>query len=181
MSLTEALRCLAVTVIALGGSLAPPPARADSQSFLTVKIELRVLDCLAAPSGRSAVAVLYDPANSESQKDATGVLQTLEQSAGLAQNDFAPRLVEAGNLAAQGALKAIILTAGLGNRYDEVMRYAVANQILVLASGPDCVRDRRCMVGIKASPDVEIAVNQQALRQSGIRFNDGFQWMVHDY
>ncbi len=165
----------------IGGAyaLAGLAVQAAPVSPLEVKIELRVLDFISEPADRSAVAVLYDRDRAGSAGEAAGILRALQDSAELARNRIAPRLVEIRSLAGLKELKAVILTAGLDEA--AVLKYGIANQTLVLSSGIACVRDHRCMVGVTAVPDVEIGVNMPAIREGKIRFADGFGLMVKEY
>ena len=171
------------TKIALiaGGALALTVlfAEAAPASPLEVKIELRVLDFIAEPAGRSAVAVLYDRERGASAEEAAAILRELRDTADPARARISPRLVEIRTLAAQKGLKAVILTAGLDGA--TVVKYGIANQTLVLSAGTACARERRCMVGVATAPDVEIGVNSTAVKEGQIRFADGFQLMVKEY
>jgi len=164
-----------------GGALALTGlfAEAAPASPLEVKIELRVLDFIAEPADRSAVAVLYDRERAGSAEEAAAILRALQDTADPARAKISPRLVEIRSLAAQKGLKAVILTTGLDGAM--VVKYGVANRTLVLSAGTACVKERRCMVGVATVPDVEIGVNAAAIKEGQIRFADGFQLMVKEY
>jgi len=154
-------------------------AQAGPTTVLEVKIELRVLDFISDPADRSAVAVLYDHDDQQSEEDAAAILKSLQDASALARTKIAPRLVERRSLATAGDLKAVILPAGL--LYDGIMQYGIANRTLVMSSGTGCVREHRCMVGVTAQPEVEIGVDAAAVRAGHIQFADGFQLMVKEY
>ena len=170
-----------IALMACGGALALTGlfAEAAPVSPLEVKIELRVLDFIAEPAGRNVVAVLYDRDRSGSAEEAAAILRSLQDAADPAHAKIMPRLVEIRALAGQKGLKAVILTAGLDGA--AVLKYGVANQTLVLSAGTNCVKERRCMVGVTTVPDVEIGVNSSAIKEGQIRFADGFQLMVKEY
>ena len=148
-------------------------------SPLEVKIELRVLDFVAEPADRTAVAVLYDRDRGGSYEEAASILRSLQDAVDAARSRIAPRLVEIRALAAEKEYKAVILTAGLDGA--AVLKYGIANQTLVLSAGTACARERQCMVGVASAPEVEIGVNSAAVREGHIRFADGFQLMVKEY
>lgn len=160
-------------------ALAGPAADAAPASALEIKIELRVLDFLIDPAGRSAVAVVYDRAHAASAEEAGTILRTLQDSASLARNPIAPRLVDIHALAGLKEMKAVILTAGLDEGV--VLKYGLANRTLVMSAGTACVREHRCMVGVATLPEVEIVVDRQAVADADIRFADGFGLMVKEY
>jgi len=170
-----------IALMACGGALALAWifVQAAPASPLEVKIELRVLDFIAEPADRTAVAVLYDRERGGSAGEAAAILRSLQDSADPAHAKISPRVVEIRALSAQKGLKAVILTAGLDGA--AVTRYGIANQTLVLSAGTACVKERRCMVGVTTVPDVEIGVNSSAIREGQIRFADGFQLMVKEY
>ena len=173
-----------IALMACGGALALTGLFAEAAvSPLEVKIELRVLDFIAEPADRSAVAVLYDRDRGGSAEEAAAILRSLQDSADPARAKIVPRLVEIHALAGQRDLKAVILTAGLDGAQEGamVLKYGVAHRTLVLSAGTDCVKERRCMVGVTTVPDVEIGVNSSAIKEGQIRFADGFQLMVKEY
>lgn len=153
--------------------------QAAPASPLEVKIELRVLDFIAEPAGRTAVAVLHDRDHPGSAEEAAAILKSLRDSADPARDRIVPRLVEIHGLAAQKDLKAVILTAGLDGL--AALKYGIAYQTLVLGAGTACVKERRCMVGVATVPEVEIGVNSLAVDEAHIRFADGFELMVKEY
>ena len=170
-----------IALIACGGALALAGlfVQAAPVSPLEVKIELRVLDFIAEPTGRTAVAVLYDRDRNGSAEEAAAIMRSLQDTADPAHARIAPRLVEIRALAGQKDFKAAILTAGLDGM--SVLKYGIANQTLVMGAGTACAKERRCMVGVTAAPDVEIGVNSSAVKEGRIRFTDGFELMVKEY
>ena len=170
-----------MALVICGGvlALAGPGALAGPVSPLEVKIELRVLDFVAEPADRSTVAVLYDRDRGGSMQEATAILNSLQDLAGLARSKIAPRLVEIRSLAGLTGVKAAILTEGLDEA--AVLKYGIANQTLVMSAGTACVKEHRCMVGVATVPDIEIGVNEPAIEQGRIRFADGFELMVKQY
>jgi hypothetical protein len=170
---------MALVVCSGALALAESGAQAGPVSPLEVKIELRVMDFVAEPAGRSVVAVLYDRDRGGSAQEATAILNSLQELAGLARSKIAPRLVEIRSLAALKGVKAAILTDGLDE--GAVLKYGIANQTLVMSAGTACVKEHRCMVGVATTPDIEIGVNEPAIEQGHIRFADGFELMVKEY
>jgi hypothetical protein len=162
-------------------ALAGLTAQAGPTSVLEVKIELRVMDFIAEPANRSAVAVLYDRDLHGSMDEADAILDALEESRELVRNKISPRLVEVHALSSAKGLKAVILPASLATANESVMQYGVANQTLVLSSGSGCLRSHRCMVGVSTSPDVEIGIDSRSIHAGNIHFADGFQLMVKEY
>lgn len=170
-----------IALIACGGAVALTGlfVQAAPVSPLEVKIELRVLDFVAEPADRTAVAVLYDRDRAGSAEEAAAILKSLRDSEDPARDKIVPRLVDIRGLTTQKDLKAVILTAGLDGM--AVLKYGIANRTLVLAAGTACVKERRCMVGVAAVPEVEIGVNSLAVSEGHIRFADGFELMVKEY
>jgi hypothetical protein len=170
-----------IVLMLCGGALGllGQAALAGAVSPLEVKIELRVLDFISEPADRSVVAVLYDRDRTASADEAAAILKALQESAGLARYQITPRLVEISTLAGLKGVKAAILTAGLDTAM--VVKYGIANRTLVLSSGITCAKERRCMVGVTALPEVEIGVNMLAIEEAHIRFADGFELMVKEY
>lgn len=160
-------------------ALAGTAAEASPTSVLEVKIELRVMDFIAAPADRSVVAVIYDRDSRGSVDEAAAILQALEDSRATARSKITPRLLELHALASVKGLKAVILPSGLID--ETAIRYGVANQTLVLSSGSACLRSHQCMVGVSTLPEVEIGIDSPSIHASRIQFADGFQLMVKEY
>lgn len=166
-------------VLILYGAALAVAAQAAPVSPLEVKIELRVLDFISEPAGRSVVAVLYDKGRADSAEEAAGILRALQDSAGLARYRITPRLVEIRSLSGLEGAKAVILTVGLDEA--AVLKYGVDHQTLVLSAGTACVKAHRCMAGVATLPDLEIGVDRAAIEAARIRFADGFELMVKEY
>jgi hypothetical protein len=169
-------RILPILLVAshTGPSLAQAPN-------LDVKIEIRVLDFIAEPIGRSDVAVLYDRDVAGSMADALQIVKAFDDSLGLARSKLLPKLVELHALPQEAGLKAVVVGRNIADPHDDILRYGIANRTLVMSAGLDCVRNRHCMVGVAASPEPEIGVMSDIIRRSGIRFADGLQLMVKEY
>jgi hypothetical protein len=167
------------SMIFAGALTVAGPAIAAPTSVLEVKIELRVLDFIASPNGRTVVAVVYDRDARGSAEEAAAILEALEEWQGTGHNKILPRLIELHALPSAKALKAIILPASLADA--SAMHYGVANQTLVLSSGSACLRDHLCMVGVSTQPEVEIGVDSPSIQAARIRFADGLQLMVKEY
>jgi hypothetical protein len=155
--------------------------RAEAISALDVKIEIKVLDFLRDPHHRGKVAVLFDRDNGESRRQAEFTLHGLIEFSALSRSGLAPALVERRELAAARDYAAVLLGPAELQSEDDAMRYGLAHHALVLSIGRDCVRRGKCTVGVTSQPEVEIALSPEMLRQSGIRFADGFQLMVKEY
>ena len=159
-------------------AFAASPARAVMT--LEVKISLQVVDFISAPAERTAVAVVYDKSlGNGSMEEAVGLLQALQDAAIQSHSKISPKLMEVHALPAAPGLKAIILPPGMESA--SLLDYGIANQTLILSMGVACVREHRCMVGVRAQPEIEIGLNSPALHDAHIRFADGFQLMVKEY
>src|ERR1700761_1347084 len=104
---------IAWMIFAAALNVAGPASAAAPTSALEIKIELRVMDFIASPTGRTVVAVVYDRDMRGSQDEAAAILQSLEEWQGTGRSKILPRLVELHALSSAKALKAIILPASL--------------------------------------------------------------------
>lgn len=166
-------------MILAGAFLALAASPAGAVMTLEVKISLQVLDFMSAPAGRTAVAVLYDKSRPESMQEAVSMMQALQDAATRAHSAVTPKLVELNMLPPTPSLKAILLPPGLEEA--SLMEYGIATHTLIASTGLSCVREHRCMVGVRAQPEIEIGVDSSALREAHIEFADGFQLMVKEY
>jgi len=154
---------------------------AFAQPMLEAKLEIRVLDFMIEPASRGEVAVLFDRDNADSLKEANEMLRAFQQSAGLAHSRFAPKLVERHALDQEHDLKAVVLSRFIAESDDDILLYGVSHRTLVLAGGVECVQRKQCAVGVATTPEIQIAVRGDMIRQSGIRFADGFTLMVKEF
>jgi hypothetical protein len=90
-----------------------------------------------------------------------------------------PRRVRLSGLGASG-VRVIIVPEGQGASHATIAAAARSLGAVTLSTDMACVRARRCVVGVAASPRVEIVVSRAAAAASGVSFAQAFRVMIRE-
>ena len=88
-----------------------------------------------------------------------------------------PRLVDTDELAAT-AFSLVIVAAGANS--EAVARAARAQHVLCVTADQAAVQQGVCTMAIRSTSRVEILLNYQLARASGVSFATAFRMMVHE-
>jgi hypothetical protein len=129
------------------------------------------------PTGESSVAVVYAGRNSLSHQDAEAILVVMGKSLTAGGAVLTPRLVDTDELAAT-AFSLVIVAAGANS--EAVARAARAQHALCVTADQAAVQQGVCTMAIRSTSRVEILLNYQLARASGVSFATAFRMMVHE-
>jgi hypothetical protein len=90
-----------------------------------------------------------------------------------------PRLVPISRLAASG-VRVIIVPEGQHASHMAIATAAHTLSAVTLSTDMNCVRSGHCVVGVSASPRVEIVVSRAAAAASGVSFSQAFRVMIRE-
>ncbi|MEJ0058363.1 MAG: hypothetical protein WDM79_01670 [Terricaulis sp.] len=90
-----------------------------------------------------------------------------------------PRRVSVGALASSG-VRVIIVPEGQTASHAAISAAAARLGAVTLSTDMGCVRSGRCVVGVSASPRVEIVVSRAAARLSRVSFSQAFRVMIRE-
>ncbi len=158
-------------------SLAANPCNAASLQAEELQILGKALTFLEPPlTAPSVVAIVYSPGNLDSRRDAEGLAGYLNKMQ-LGGVSVTTRVVGAEALDTSD-FQLIITADGVDG--ERVIAAANAHHVLCVTADVDAVRTGHCTMAIRSSRKVEIFVNRDAVRQSGIGFATAFRMMVHE-
>ncbi len=130
------------------------------------------------PSGVVTLAVVFDPANPHSRAEAAAIGSLLGDQMVVGALTLRPQLVEQAHLAATTGYGAIFVTDGID---PQVLKAALAlRHVPCLTRHLDQIEQGSCMVALRASPSVDIVVNELNAASVGVRFATAFRMMVRE-
>jgi hypothetical protein len=158
------------------------PACAGATTLKDVKIGVHVIDFVTnAPPGRSGIGIVYDPRIKDSMEDAQLILDALSSPSFHLPPALKPALIDIRDLEDADGLRVLIVADRMKPYYDILADFGRHTHTLVLSSDLDCARRGKCTVGISSDPRVEVIVNSEQARASGIQFSEAFRMMVTEY
>lgn len=157
---------------AVASSLAfVPPAHATTTRDLQV-IARAVGFINGLPRGVIDVAVVDGPG-------ADAVIAAMGRGVAAGGVTLNPRRVSLAELTSSG-VRVIIVPEGQGAVHAAIAATARRLHAVTLSTDMACVRSGRCVVGVAASPRVEIVVSRAAQRASGASFSQAFSVMIRE-
>ncbi len=145
---------------------------------LDLSVELKTLPLLTNKiTGQAVVAIIYNPALSESKTEAESLKATIdagvEAPGGV---KLTAILVSTDNLSKLSEAKIGIVTAG--GCTDAVSAAAATYGVLTMSSDLECVKANRCIIGVVSRPSVEIYLSKSAADAAKIGFSQAFIMIV---
>lgn len=132
-------------------------------------------------SGSVAVAIVFDAANADSQKDADALKGILGSGLKVGSATLTPVMVPVGQVdSALGDAKVAFVTAGLAAQHEKIFAVTKAKKILSVSTDAACVQSARCVMGVKSEPKVEILINKAAAEASSVSFAPAFRMMISE-
>jgi hypothetical protein len=129
------------------------------------------------PAVGGEVAIVYDPANADSRKDAEAIKTAIGNGLTGAGVTLTPVLVAADALAA-GHFALVIVAAGANS--PAVLAALRARHVLCVTGEQSAVQAGVCTMAIQSSGRVDLLVNGQAAQQTGVSFATAFRMMVRE-
>lgn len=169
------LRIVAVVTILGWGLFCSWPAFATSH-VTSKDTELFVKAVgFAKPSdgGPVKVAIVYNPQNEDSYKDAILASSLLNDYEGSGER-FESKIIEMGRDAS--APVAFIMTGA-----EKSAGRLTKQKVLTVALNPDCVISQDCVMAIVTEPKIDIYVSRKASELAGVQFGSAFLMMVKEY
>ncbi len=173
-------RFRAALLVALGWSLAAPPALAEA-SENDVTIAARALGFLEKPlTGAVRVGIVYAADNPQSVQDAAALQKIMARGLTVGGLSLTPVLVPAGSI--DGAKLDLLFLAGdTGASASKAGDAARARRLPCITLDIEQVRNGNCAIGIESEPRVEILVNQDAASRSGVSFAGAFKMLITEF
>ena len=132
------------------------PVQADGGR--EIQVAARTLSFLdGGPSGKVVFAIVFDPSKPASVAEKDEVMSALGSA---------------------GDAGAFYLTHGVN--YTAAGAFAKSKKILSISSDMACVQSGACVMGVAATPKVEIVVNSAAATAIGAKFKAAFKMMIKE-
>ena len=165
--------------MALIGSLLLLPLQAHADGAREVQVAGRTLTFLDnGPTGKVVFAVVFDPSKPASVAEKDQVMAALGAGMVVGGVTIVGKAVDSGSVAATSGVAAFYLTHGVN--YAAVGGIAKSKKILSISADMACVNSGACVMGVAASPKVEIVVNSASAAAIGASFKAAFKMMIKE-
>ncbi|MDN4634116.1 YfiR/HmsC family protein [Sphingomonas sp. PsM26] len=165
---------LTVGLIALGCAT---PLAAE----LNVPIAVRVVSFIQpSPTGVVTAAILYDPGDTASEGEAASIERAVGSGLSVGRSIIRTRRVPVLAMGMLSGYRVAFVTVGLRAEQDSIATAANRSSVLTISSDRSCVQSGHCVVGVTASPKVQITVNRAAARAANIRFGSAFLMLIKE-
>ncbi len=165
--------------IAFAGALLLFPMQANADGAREVQVAGRTLTFLDnGPTGRVTFAVVFDPSKPASVAEKDEVMAALGAGMAVGAVTVVGKAVDVGSVAGTSGVGAFYLTHGVN--YASVGAAAKSKKILSISSDMACVQSGACVMGVAASPKVEIVVNSASAAAVGASFKAAFKMMIKE-
>ncbi len=172
MTSSSGLAVLTVCLIIL-------PVQASADGSREIQVAGRTLTFLDnGPSGRVTFAVVFDASKPASVAEKDEVMAAIGSGMSVGGTTIVGRAVEMNSIGSAGDAGAFYLTHGVN--YTAAGAFAKSKKILSISSDMACVQSGACVMGVAASPKVEIVVNSATAKAEGIVFKAAFKMMIKE-
>ncbi|MTJ81939.1 MAG: hypothetical protein F8N37_13125 [Telmatospirillum sp.] len=170
---------LPVWGLCLCAMLPASPAQATDAVDLAVGLKTLPLlaDRIASPV---TMAVVFDPANPESRRDADVIKAAADASPRLSGGQALVALpVAVTDLPSLKGLRLIFLAQGVGGHaFDVVSETAATAGVLSITADLSCVNAGKCVIGIVSRPTVEVFFSATAADRAHVEFTPAFAMLA---
>lgn len=156
---------------------ATTPAMADGAR--EIQVAGRTLTFLdGGPTGKVVFAIVYDASKPASVAEKDEVMAALGSGMAAGGATVVGKPVEAGAAGSAGDVGAFYMTRGVN--YAAVGAVAKSKKALSISSDMACVKSGACVMGVAATPKVEIVVNSATAAAVGAKFKAAFKMMIKE-
>jgi hypothetical protein len=131
-----------------------------------------------APQGSADFAIVYDPANATSEKEARQLKSIVEKSPKAGTAVLSPRLVQLSDVASLKGADFVFVTSNLASSQARIASAAQAGKTVIFSLDRACVVSGACTVYVNTEKRVEILINKKAAADAGAEFKQVFMVMV---
>lgn len=173
-------------VAAIGAVLHLSPCRAaqaQSAAFITqedLQVAVRALSfAYAVPKGDIVIEIVYNPASKDSVNEAEGLQKSIGSGLVLGDRKVLSKMVSVAQMGSTGS-KVAYVTHGMQQDYDTILSNSQARGLLTFTTDFACVDQQKCVMGIKASPNIKIEVSRAATAAAGLEFSQALKLMIRE-
>ena len=166
-------------MLAAIGTLLLLPIGAHADGAREIQVAGRTLTFLdGGPTGKVVFAIVFDPSKPASVAEKDEVMAALGSGMAAGGATVVGKPVDVGALAGAGDVGAFYLTHGVN--YAVAGAFAKSKKTLSISSDMACVTSGACVMGVAASPKVEIVVNSATAAAVGAKFKAAFKMMIKE-
>ncbi|MFI4984114.1 MAG: hypothetical protein ACHP6I_02820 [Rickettsiales bacterium] len=129
-------------------------------------------------SSSHKIAVLYDPASEQSQKEAHDFASKVEQSADAKAAAIETSLIPINELAGKSGFNIAYISTGLSSHTQAIHAFAQEHKILTLSTDMACATNDCCVISIQNGPSIDIYLNEKTMATYGLDVDATFKFMV---
>ena len=155
------------------------PVQASADGTREIQVAGRTLTFLdGGPTGKVVFGIVYDASKPASVAEKDEVMAALGSGMSAGAATVVGKPVEIGAIGSAGDVGALYFTHGVN--YAVAGAVAKSRKILSISSDMACVNSGACVMGVAASPKVEIVVNSATAAAVGAKFKAAFKMMIKE-
>jgi len=172
------LYSLLATSCLLGMIIFPTHAETNAKEFKAFSKILSLSKNL--PAGRIELGVVYNASNATSKADFDAIKAMIGNGFKGPKHQITLKEVAPADIANSGT-PVLFVTEGLdAGTQGKVAEIAKKNKVLTVSTDMTCVESGNCILGIDVSKGVKVLMNGNSYRNSGLKFDAAFEFMVKE-
>ena len=174
----KTLNSLLATSCLLGMMVLPAHAETSAKEF---KAFSKILSLSKdVPAGSIELGVVYDASNATSKADFDAIKAMIGNGFKGPKHQITLKEVTPADIASSGT-PVLFITEGLdAGAQGKAAETAKANKVLTVSTDMGCVESGNCILGIDVSKGVKVLMNGNSYRDSGLKFDAAFEFMVKE-
>lgn len=163
--------------------LLPVVAEAQSSLYITkedLQVAIRAFSfAYDMPKGDLEIEIVYNPASSDSVNEVNRLRQDIASGGKIGDRVVRYKLVTIAEMGSTGN-KIAYISHGMQKDYDAIFTKAKDKSLLTFTTDFQCVAVQKCVMGIKAEPNIKIEVSRAATVASGLEFSQALKLMIRE-
>ncbi len=144
-----------------------------------IQVAVRAISFLKPPlTGTITAAIIYEPGDVESDKEARAIERSLATSRGTGLISLRAKRVPATSLDQLADARVAFVTRG--TNYRQIATAFASRSILTIGFDPACARAGYCVLTVTSRPKVQIIVSRAAAAAARLRFSSSFLMLIKE-
>lgn len=153
-------------------------AYADQVSAREVEVianSLKYVRGIDSKSKTLHVIAVYDPSVAGAEVEAKSFV---DQFTNASKSDVKVSLVRFAELGGQNDADIAFIAGGLKSQLAPVFDYAKKHHVFTITRDMECVKNKACVVGVRAETSVDVYLSEETMRALGFEVDSAFKFMV---
>ncbi len=164
--------------------LSPALAKAQSSPLFITKEDLQVAIrafsfAYDMPKGDLEIEIVYNPNTPVSMNEVNQLKQAVASGSKIGDRVVRYKLVTVSEMGSTGD-KVVYISHGLQQDYEAIFAKAKDKSLLTFTTDFQCVAAQKCVMGIKAAPNIKIEVSRAATIAAGLEFSQALKLMIRE-